>query len=333
MFVYTPLYVKTDNSLLSSLIKTDDLIESLKKQNITSCAVIDDNLYGTMEIITKFNKNNIKPIIGLDLKEVLLLAATEEGYYNLVKIETIKNKEDLSFDIIKKYSNGLIAIVFDLDNFNKYSFFFKTYIGVSNKKEESMFKDYDTVFCKKALYLEKSMYKYLPYVFMIRDGKTISDGIEFLYQDNYLYSDEEVMNLVSTKSINNTLEISEACNISFKKKLYMPKYDVENPKEFLVSLSKKGLEKRLDGKVTKQYSERLEYELKVILNMHFESYFLVVYDYIRYAKQNGILVGPGRGSAAGSLVSYCLGITDVDPIKYNLLFERFLNPELLLCLI
>ena len=325
--MYTPLYIKTDNSLLSSLIKVDELIETLKKKNISSCAVVDDNLYGTMEIVTKFNKNSIKPIIGLDLTDVLLLAKNQEGYYNLVKIETIKNKEELNFEIIKKYSKGLIAIVFDIDSFNKYSSLFKTYIGVSNKKEESLFKDYDTVFCKKTLYTEKNMYKYLPYIFMIRDGKTISDGIEFLYQDNYIYSDEEVIDLVSIESINNTLEISDLCNISFKKELYMPKYDTENPKEFLVSLAKKGLAKRLNGNITKQYVDRLEYELKIILDMHFENYFLVVYDYIKYAKQNKILVGPGRGSAAGSLVSYCLGITDVDPIKYNLLFERFLNPE------
>ena len=107
----------------------------------------------------------------------------------------------------------------------------------------------------------------------------------------------------------------------------MPKYDVEDSKKFLVNLSRKGLSKRLEGKITKPYLERLNYELDIILKMHFEDYFLVVYDYIKYAKQNGILVGPGRGSAAGSLVSYCLGITDVDPLKYNLLFERFLNPE------
>lgn len=200
-------------------------------------------------------------------------------------------------------------------------------MGVSNKKEEELFCDLETVFVNKTLYLEKALYKYLPYVFMIRDGKTIGDGIDFTYQDNHLFTSDEAVMRVGLKSLNNTLKISDMCNISFKKELFMPKYDVSDSKQFLKSLSLKGLDRRLSGKITKEYLSRLEYELDVILKMHFEDYFLVVYDYIKYAKQNGILVGPGRGSAAGSLVSYCLGITDVDPIKYNLLFERFLNPE------
>ena len=93
------------------------------------------------------------------------------------------------------------------------------------------------------------------------------------------------------------------------------------------SLCNKGLNRRLSGNVSKEYQDRLNYELDVINKMGFCDYFLVVWDYVKYAKFNNILVGPGRGSAAGSLVSYCLGITDVDPIKYDLLFERFLNPE------
>ena len=97
--------------------------------------------------------------------------------------------------------------------------------------------------------------------------------------------------------------------------------------EYLYNLSIAGLNKRLNGKVTVSYRDRLLHELDVIKKMGFSNYFLIVYDYIRYAKKNDILVGPGRGSAAGSLVSYSLGITEVDPIKYNLFFERFLNSE------
>ena len=326
--MYTPLFIKTDNSLLSSLIKVDDLILNLKKKNLTSCGVADDNLYGTMEIVSKFKKNGIKPVIGLDLKELVLYVKNKDGYYNLVRIETFKNKNELSFDVLKQFSDGLICVCFNLDNYNKYKDIYNDiYIGVSNKSEEELYGDYDTVFFKKTLYLEKVLYKYLPYIFMIRDGKTISDGLDFVYQDNYLFTNEEVMYKVSSKSLNNTLKISDMCNIEFKKELFMPKYDKDNPKEFLKTLSMKGLYKRLGGKINKVYLDRLNYELDIILKMHFENYFLVVYDYIKYAKNNGILVGPGRGSAAGSLVSYCLGITDVDPIRYNLLFERFLNPE------
>lgn len=325
--MYTPLYVKTDYSLLSSLIKIDELVENLKKKNISSCAIVDDNLYGTMEVIHKFNKAGIKPIIGLDLKEILLYAKTSEGYYNLVKIETLKNKDELSQESLIKYSNDLILICFNKETYNMYKdSLTDIFIGIKNKQEEQLYKE-ETVYINKTLYLEKNLYKYLPYIFMIRDGKTISDKIEFIYQDNYILTSDEVMQKVSSKSINNTLKIESMCNISFKKELFMPKYDTEDSKEFLKNLSNKGLYKRLNGNITETYQKRLNYELDIILKMHFEDYFLVVYDYIKYAKQNGILVGPGRGSAAGSLVSYCLGITDVDPIKYNLLFERFLNPE------
>ncbi|MDE5540151.1 MAG: DNA polymerase III subunit alpha, partial [Bacilli bacterium] len=109
---------------------------------------------------------------------------------------------------------------------------------------------------------------------------------------------------------------------------YIPKYnDLEDSAQFLDDLAHKGLNKRLKGISQKNYEERLDYELGVIKKMGFVDYFLIVYDYVLYAKKNNILVGPGRGSAAGSLVSFCLGITNVDPIKYDLLFERFLNPE------
>ena len=326
--MYTPLYVKTDYSLLSSLIKIDDLIENLKKKNLTSCAIVDNNLYGTMEIVKKFEKNNIKPIIGLDLDNILLYVKNKTGYYNLVKIETLKNKNiDIDTVLINK-TEGLICICFNKKDYEKYEEKFSDiYIGVKNKQEEEHFAGYETVFINKTLYLEKNLYKYLPYVFMIRDGKNISEGIEFTYQDNHLFESDEVIERVSAKSINNTLKIADECNIEFKKELFMPKYNVENSKEYLKMLSMKGLYKRKNGKVEQKYIDRLNYELDIILKMHFEDYFLVVYDYIKYAKQNGILVGPGRGSAAGSLVSYCIGITDVDPIKYNLLFERFLNPE------
>ena len=122
--------------------------------------------------------------------------------------------------------------------------------------------------------------------------------------------------------------------------LELPKYSLNLPNycdyndtlgldsdEYLYNLSIKGLNKRLNNQVTIKYKDRLLYELDVIKKMGFSNYFLIVYDYIKYAKMNNILVGPGRGSAAGSLVSFSLGITEVDPIKYNLLFERFLNIE------
>ena len=127
-------------------------------------------------------------------------------------------------------------------------------------------------------------------------------------------------------------EINNLCNVSIKFDGYkFPKYDIENSSLYLQDLCKLGLNKRLKQKQEKfdydVYVKRLNYELEIINKMGFCDYFLIVFDYVRYAKNNDICVGPGRGSAGGSLVSYCLGITEIDPIKYNLLFERFLNPE------
>ena len=116
--------------------------------------------------------------------------------------------------------------------------------------------------------------------------------------------------------------------ITYSKNL-IPHYDdtIENSYYFLEALAIKGLTKRLNGNIPENYKKRLMYELKVIKSMNYVDYFLIVYDYVKYAIKNNIYVGPGRGSAVGSLVTYSLGITSIDPLKYNLLFERFLNPE------
>jgi DNA polymerase III subunit alpha len=126
-----------------------------------------------------------------------------------------------------------------------------------------------------------------------------------------------------------TLEIAERCNVTIELgKLLLPKYPTPNDRdafEYLVELTEKGLQKRYERE-TPELQERLKFELKTIRELGFTDYFLIVWDFIAFAKRNGIQVGPGRGSAAGSLVAYCLEITDIDPIKYDLLFERFLNP-------
>ncbi|HYZ20138.1 MAG TPA: DNA polymerase III subunit alpha [Gaiellaceae bacterium] len=126
-----------------------------------------------------------------------------------------------------------------------------------------------------------------------------------------------------------TLEIAERCNVEIELgTVRLPKFPVPEGRDafdYLVELCEKGLHKRYD-RVTPELNERLKFELKTIREMGFADYFLIVWDFVKFAKQNGISVGPGRGSTAGSLAAYCLEITDVDPIRYELLFERFLNP-------
>ena len=160
-------------------------------------------------------------------------------------------------------------------------------------------------------------------------------------ENSAIYLNEELADNIFANYpdlLEESYEIANICNVNIDNNNYhFPKYhlpdgkDVDS-KKYLEDLAKVGLNKRLKGKkldneLIDEYKNRLLYELSIINKMGFSDYFLIVYDYVRFAKESGILVGPGRGSAAGSLVSYVLGITNIDPIEYNLLFERFLNPE------
>ena len=171
----------------------------------------------------------------------------------------------------------------------------------------------------------------------IQTGKTVSDPDRMRYEGGqfFLKSEDEMKALFpyAPEAIENTEKIADMCNVDIKfGETKLPEYQVpENmsAKEYLESLCKRGFERNYpkDYENREEIEKRMYYELGVIETMGYIDYFLIVWDYINYARSVGISVGPGRGSAAGSVVSYCLGITDIDPIKYNLIFERFLNPE------
>ena len=169
----------------------------------------------------------------------------------------------------------------------------------------------------------------------VQSGSTLADPKRFKFDNSefYLKSASEMRKIFSEipESCDNTLLIAERCNITMREnENLLPKYPVPNGDSEEVWLRKeanRGLADRLAGKIPTEYQERLDYELGVMIKMGFPGYFLVVADLCSHARQVGIRVGPGRGSAAGSLVSYALGITALDPIKHGLLFERFLNPE------
>jgi DNA polymerase-3 subunit alpha len=169
----------------------------------------------------------------------------------------------------------------------------------------------------------------------VQSGSTLADPKRFKFDNNefYLKSAAEMRELFSDipEACDNTLLIAERCNIKMREnENLLPQYSVpsgETEDSWLRKEANKGLLAKLDGKVETAYQERLNYELDVMIKMGFPGYFLVVSDLCSHARDVGIRVGPGRGSAAGSLVSYALGITALDPIKHGLLFERFLNPE------
>lgn len=184
-------------------------------------------------------------------------------------------------------------------------------------------------------YIKKEDATYQDVLLCIQTGKNLSDEnrMKFETDEFYVKSEEEMREIFSfvPEALENTQKIADMCNFEFEfhKKL-LPQFDVPEgytKTEYLEELCRKGLKERYGENVGEDVVKRLEYELGVINSMGFTDYFLIVSDFVGYAKRNGIFVGPGRGSAAGSVVSYSLKITDIDPIKYNLLFERFLNPE------
>ena len=327
---YIPLKVKTNYSLLNSLINIEKLILYCKDNNIKEIGICDDNLFGVMDFYTLCIQNDIKPIIGLEIiiddKIILLYAKNYEGYKNLCYITS----NDKNIDILKNNSSDLICIIpFEsLDVYDIYSEIFDDiFVGYNSKEQRNKISGKKCIYLNDVRCIKKEETDYIKYAYMIKEGKKISEEGEYDFKNNYLELNPEIdkTDLINYKIINSSINIE----IKHQDNL-LPKFSNEenfNDKLYLEKLCKKGLLKRFDCMVPVKYATRLEYELNMIDKMGFNNYFLVVWDFVKYAKKNNILVGPGRGSAAGSLVSFALGITNIDPIKYDLFFERFLNPE------
>ncbi|MGE5679138.1 MAG: DNA polymerase III subunit alpha, partial [Pseudomonadota bacterium] len=168
----------------------------------------------------------------------------------------------------------------------------------------------------------------------IQTGKTVDEEgrMKFQGQEFYLKSPDEMYELFKyiPEALENTAKVAEMCNVDFNfGQIHLPAFDVpegHTSDTYIRELCYQGLGKRYMD-ITDELRERAEYELSIITKMGYADYYLIVWDYVKFAKDHGIMVGPGRGSGAGSLVAYCLGITNIDPIKYKLIFERFLNPE------
>ena len=183
-------------------------------------------------------------------------------------------------------------------------------------------------------YVEKSDHEAHRVLLCLQTGKKLSDEnpMEFKTEEFYLKSEEEMMSIFSKypEAVLNTEKIANMCNFEFEfGHIKLPFFDIGNRDhaEYLRELCYKGLYKHYGQNPDSAVIERLNYELSVINKMGYVDYFLIVADFVNYAKNNDIPVGPGRGSGAASIAAYCMGITGIDPIKYNLLFERFLNPE------
>lgn len=331
---YVPLGIVTDYSLLKSLIKIDDLIDFSIKHNFTAIGIIDNNLSSSAEFFFKCQKNKIKPIIGLEIKylnqNIYLYATNYLGYKNLIMIQELMQEKELTRMDLELYSLNIILVIphqasnlFDELN----GLFYKTYLGYQSdiEKRNVALLTNNYVYHSLTRYFLKEDQQYFNYLTMISNNQNIDEN-KILNENSHFHLNNEL----SENDIQSTINFSNLINIEIPDgKINIPSYDTNGVDQsiFLRNISIKGLSKRLSNNVSEEYKERLMMELKVIEDMGFVNYFLIVYDYVLYAKKNNIMVGPGRGSAAGSLVAYSLGIIDIDPLKYNLLFERFLNKD------
>jgi DNA polymerase-3 subunit alpha len=186
-----------------------------------------------------------------------------------------------------------------------------------------------------AHYLERADHEAHDCLLAIGTGKDLDDPTRFRFygQESYVKSEAEMAELFPSRSdvLENTARVAELCELDFEKRYFLPEFplpeEYRSVNDLLIELSTTGATRRYGDPLPAAVEERLQYELGVITKTGYAGYFLIVHDFIQAARDRGIPVGPGRGSAAGSLVAYSLGITDVDPLKFDLLFERFLNPE------
>lgn len=391
---FVHLHVHSHFSLLDGLAKVDELVARAKELGQPAIALTDHGaLYGVVPFYQAAKKAGIKPIIGVEAYiaarglhdkdagvdskryHLTLLARTNEGYKNLVRMVTKANLEGFYYkprmdkDLLRKHSEGLIALSGCISGEIG-----KAILSGNRKKAEKLIAEYQDIFGKENFYLELCANPNLEEqqtvnTALIELSQTLNVPLVATNDTHYLKSEDveahEVLlaiqtgknvddpNRLSLKSddfslcdvsrieeifpnmpqvIDNTVRIAERCNVELPLgENRLPSYPLPKgttPEAELRRLGEEGLIKRFgeDG-INKEIRDRFEYELTVIEKTGFAGYFLIVQDVVNWAKAQGIVVGPGRGSAAGSLVSYVLNITNVDPIQYGLLFERFLNPE------
>ena len=364
MPTFIPLHIHTGYSFLESGILLERLFDVAQKYNYAYLGITDfDVMYGIPEFNALAKKNNIKPIFGVDLKvdenRISLFVKNEIGYKNLTRIIAIKNKEKLDqfplkLSDIKEFSEGLICVVPTEENdfFNSINdntkdkmfefckVFENIFIGISEYKIENndhvklimeFAKEYSysTLPFPNILYLNKDEAIVLDILDAIKRNTTIEEDITPTHNKEYLKNIHEYTEFYPLETQIVFDDFLRLIDFDFdtKRGELINFVENENPKDIFIEKIKEGAKIRGIDLTVPVYKNRLNHEYKVIKNLGYINYFLVVQDYINFAKTNNIPIGPGRGSAAGSLISYCLQITDVDPIKYNLLFERFLNEK------
>ncbi len=382
---FVHLHVHSEYSILDGACRIPALAARAAELEMPAVGLTDHgSLAGAIELYRETRKQGIKPLIGCEVyvaddrraqqkgyAHLTLLAASNEGYANLIKLcsrgytEGYYYKPRVDWELLAEHAPGLIALSgclsgrvckaleenrpndaeAELDRLAQV-------FGKDNAYAEIQNAHLETQQRINPLLVELAERRKLPLVatgdvhylrhedarahealLCIQSGDTLKNPNHWKFDTDHFYfkSPAEMAEDFPghEDALRRTLEVAERCNVEIELgRILLPKFPVPGDRDafdFLVELCEKGLQKRYD-RTTPELNERLQFELKTIREMGFTDYFLIVWDFIHFAKQNGISVGPGRGSAAGSLVAYCLEITDLDPMRYDLLFERFLNP-------
>lgn len=334
--MFAQLDTKTVYSFMDSLIDLDHYFIEAKKLGYQTIGVMDkDNLYAAYHFIVGCQKHGLQPILGLEidypsqetLTSIFLIATNDFGYKNLLKISTAKMSGDISLQDLRYFQDGLVAIIPDQENLQKLELPFKTYFGVY-KETRSNPTDYPLIALSKVRYFSDNDRESLQTLHAIRDNVNLTDT-PLVTEGQYLESVEEVTSFFANEfpeALTNLEQLVAGISYNFDTQLKLPRFNREMPaRQQLKQLTEEGLKKK--GLWSATYQARLDKELQIISEMGFDDYFLIVWDLLRFGRSKGYYMGMGRGSAAGSLVAYSLEITGIDPIKNDLLFERFLNKE------
>jgi DNA polymerase-3 subunit alpha len=400
---FVHLHLHSEYSLLDGACRIEELLDKAVELEMPAMAVTEHgNMFSSVIFHDQARKRGINPILGCEVyvapgdrrtksgtpgetaNHLVLLAETNEGYHNLIKLvssgytEGFYYKPRIDKALLAQHAKGLIGLSSCLkgevatgirteqqqkainaaaayrDILGRENFFLEMqYQGIDDQRVvnvglQPIAKDLglDLVVTNDVHYLKNSDFKPHDILLCIGTGKTVNDTERLRYHGDqfYLKTDKEMAAVFPdyADALARTVQIAARCHVdlSFKEN-YLPNFDVPagfTLDDYFEHQVRQGFQARLP-KLTDlasrgalkhtidEYERRLSYEIDMIKTMKYPGYFMIVWDFIRYAREQGIPVGPGRGSAAGSLIAYCLRITDVDPIEYDLIFERFLNPE------
>lgn len=401
---FVHLHNHTEYSLLDGAAKISELVKETKNRGWKAVAITDHgNMYGALQFYTACLGAGIKPIIGCefymcedmnckqgkqDIGHLILLAKNNEGYKNLLKLNSVAYidgyyyRPRIDYKMLSQHSEGLICLSgclaghlpklilgHRMDDARDFALKLKNMFadgdfyleiqnhGILEEKEvvvglEKISKQtgIKLVATNDCHYIKKEDAEIQDVLMCVQMGKTLDDPDRLKFSTNEFYYktyDEMQEAFVGYEdALKTTLEIADKCDVVIRRKvhgemgleekyvlpatenfipLYVPPNNMK-PFEFMKKLTYEHLDQKYPN-ANKEVLDRIEYELNIINEQGFVEYFLVVWDYINWAKNNNIPVGPGRGSGAGSIVAYLMGITEVDPLKYSLFFERFINKE------